>query len=287
MKDLKTYMLNVGLTNEQLKAKKTYIGGSSAKDLAEGRWDKLYNRIIHDKGEDLSKIFKVQLGHITEEFNLTWFADMMDFDLPDKITTKALRHPTYPYIGCLPDAIMTKENGRKVVIDAKHTTAKAPWWNEQKLAEYYFPQAQHNMLATGIHSFYLSVIFGNEGPVAIEIPYDAKWSMKYLGFCRTFWKHIKSKTPPVDINAELAIPKIALDDMRELDMTKGNMAVDWGNAAHIIITDKEAHTRWDDAKKEIKELVPDDVKRAYGNGVEITRNKKGSMTVKTKEKDNV
>jgi len=275
MQNLDIFMQNVGLTQAQLENKKNYIGGSSAKDIADGNWLKVYNQIALDESEDLSKIFKVQLGHITEEFNLTWFADREDWILPEQRDTVAICAEHYPFIGCLPDAIMTKNGGQmEAVIDAKHTGAKALWWDEQKVAEYYFPQAQHNMIACGIPYFWLSVIFGNEGPVAIEIPYDKQWVDKYIGLCEAFWEHVSRKDPPVDGNS-LAVPEIKLDDMRELDMTEGNQASEWEETAEMFIDTKKDHKIHEDTKKTIKGMIPDDVKLAFGNGIEAKRDKRG------------
>ena len=282
MQNLDIFMLDIGLTDAQLRDKKTYIGGSSAKDIADGNWLKVYDRMVNDKDEDLSRVFKVQLGHITEEFNLTWFAEQEDWILPTQMDTVAIRNKDYPYIGCLPDCIMTKNGGEiEAVIDAKHTAAEAPWWGKKKVAEYYFPQAQHNMIASGIHNFWLSVIFGNEGPVAIEIPYDSAWCTKYIGLCESFWSHVSRKDPP-DHSESLAVPEISLDDMRELDMTTTNMAGEWKTVAIKFLTYRDGAVLFEEAKKILKSLVPDDVKKAMGNGIVITRDKRGLVVKEAK-----
>jgi hypothetical protein len=99
MQTLDIFMLDIGLTQPQLEDKKTYIGGSSAKDIADGNWLKVYNQIALGESENLSRIFKVQLGHITEEFNLIWFAHENDWMLPANRDTVAIRNKDYPYIG--------------------------------------------------------------------------------------------------------------------------------------------------------------------------------------------
>jgi hypothetical protein len=281
MQTLDIFMLDIGLTQAQLEDKKTYIGGSSAKDIADGNWMKVYNQIALNKKEDLSRIFKVQLGHITEEFNLTWFAHENDWILPANRDMTAIRHEKNPYIGCLPDCIMHRDGGLEAIIDAKHTGAKSPWWDEQKLAEYYFPQAQHNMIACGIHQFWLSVIFGNEGPVPIRIEYDEAWAKKYIGLCEAFWGHIERKEPP-ETSETLDVPEVKIDDMRELDMTKTNMAGDWGIHAGVFIETKEDHSIHELSKKTLKKMVLDDVKKAFGNGIVITRDKRGLVIKKAK-----
>lgn len=281
MSALDEFMLDVGLTDAQLRDRKTYIGGSAAKDIADGNWSKVYNRMVLDESEDLSRVFKVQLGHITEEFNLLWFCHLMDWQMGHDPSTLAVRHDEFPFLGCLPDRIMMMQDGTEIVVDAKHTAARAPWWDEQKLAEYYFPQAQHNMIVTGVHRFYLSVIFGNETPTPIPIEYDPDWAARYINLCTAFWGHVERRDPPIDGSDKIAIPKISLDDMRELDMTTSNMASAWDEAAFEYVENKPNAEEFEIAKKALKAMVPDDVKKAHGNGVEITRNKRGAMTVRT------
>jgi hypothetical protein len=281
MQTLDIFMLDIGLTQPQLNDKETYIGGSNAKDIADGNWLKVYNQIALGESEDLSRIFKVQLGHITEEFNLTWFAHENDWMLPANRDTVAIRNKDYPYIGCLPDCIMHKDGGQEAVIDAKHTAAEAPWWDKKKVAEYYFPQAQHNMIACGIHEFWLSVIFGNEGPVPIQIEYDEMWARKYIGLCNAFWGHIERKEPP-EAGEKLKVPEIKLDDMRELDMTTTNMAGEWKTVAIKFLTYRDGAVLFEEAKKILKSLVPEDVKKATGNGIVITRDKRGLFVKEAK-----
>jgi predicted phage-related endonuclease len=271
------YLEDLGLTLDQLEAKKNYIGGSSAKDIADGEWLKVYKALVEGESEDLKNIFKVQLGHVSEKFNLLWFARENGYVIEELQTQEAVYSADYPFIGCLPDAIMMCE-GDSAVIDAKHTGAHAPWWNEQKVAEYYFPQMHHNMIATQCHKAYLSVIFGNEGPVKIPIEYNKKWADKYIDLCTAFWVHVEAKDPPEDTK-KITTPKIKLDDMRELDMTKGNQATEWSTAAYDFQAHQGNAKTFEDAKKALKEMVPEDVKHAHGNNVEITRNKKGAMAI--------
>jgi len=277
MKQLPEYLANIGLTETQLVNKQNYIGGSSAKDIADGNWGKVYDQMING-GEDLSHIFKVQLGHVTEEFNLLWFAENMKFewmDLDYLIWSASKKHP---FIGCLPDALMRRPDNKVVVIDAKHTGALTPWWDEAKVAEYYFPQMQHNMIATDTDEAYLSVIFGNDAPVPIHIEYDHEWGKNYINLCSAFWSHIKRSDRPEDGADSLEVPKIILDDMRELDMTEGNTKADWEIHAEAYLNLEIDAGMFELAKKGLKKMVPDDVKKATGAGIEIHRSKSGSLT---------
>tara|TARA_R110000822_G_scaffold33854_1_gene96152 strand:+ start:207 stop:1061 length:855 start_codon:yes stop_codon:yes gene_type:complete len=275
---LEDYVADLGLTQTQLNNKRNYIGGSSAKDIADGNWLKVYEMLVDGKRDDLTKVFKVQLGHVTEEYNLIWFADHYGWDIIEWKYDVAVTNPDYPFIGCLPDALM-RRSSMDAIIDAKHSGASAPWWNEQKIAEYYYAQAQHNMIATQVHDFYLSVVFGNEQPVEVHIPYDQEWSANYIDMCSIFWQSIENKQKPQETTA-MPKPIIVLGDMRELDMTEGNQKSLWADHANVYIENEKKAKLFEYSKKEIKKMVPEDVKKAFGNKIEINRSKGGALTVK-------
>jgi len=282
MKQLPEFLNSIGLTEAQLENKKLYIGGSSAKDIAAGNWGKVFDQ-MNGEGEDLSRIFKVQLGHITEEYNLLWFAEYQKMEWLDMDYSMFANSGEHPMIGCLPDALMRREDGKIVVIDAKHTGATAPWWDENKVAEYYFPQMQHNMIATDTDESYLSVIFGNDEPIAIHIKLDAEWCENYIGLCQSFWLHIESGTRPEEDVAALEVPKQETSTMRDLDMTEGNTKADWEMHAEAYLGCAVSAGLFEIAKKSLKEMVPDDVKLASGAGIEIHRSKSGSLTFRNPE----
>jgi len=275
---LSDYVADLGLTQTQVNNKRNYIGGSSAKDIADGNWLKVYEMLVDGKRDDLTKVFKVQLGHVTEEYNLIWFADHYGWEIEEWKYEEAVYNAEVPFIACLPDALM-KRGSDLAVIDAKHTGASAPWWDEQKVAEYYYAQAQHNMIATQVHDFYLSVVFGNDAPVEIHIPYDRDYCQNYIDLCTAFWQCVENKRPPTN-EYSIPTPKVNIDDMRELDMTSGNMTEEWKVNAIMYQNNENAAQAFDASKKNLKNLVPEDVKLAFGNNIEIKRNKKGAMTVK-------
>ena len=75
-------MRNTTLTDEQKKRRMKGLGGTDAKKIMEGEWTKLWNeKTGRSKPDDLSKIFKVQLGIHTESFNLEWLEQEMGWKL--------------------------------------------------------------------------------------------------------------------------------------------------------------------------------------------------------------
>ena len=51
-----------------------YFGGSDAGPIMRGEWLRVWNeKTGRAEREDLSKVFRVQLGIYTESFNIAWF----------------------------------------------------------------------------------------------------------------------------------------------------------------------------------------------------------------------
>lgn len=274
----------LGLSDAQAETRNTYLGGSDAKGVWNGDWLEIFNKKTgRDSGDDLSKIFKVQLGHVTERFNILWKARELGWDVhfPDP-TQEVTRHPDFSFIACLPDAIGRDDKG-EFVIDAKHTGAKAPWWDEDKMIEYYYWQMQHNMLTYGIGRSCILPIWGNEQNDPIWIDASPEHQENYLGRACQLWGLIETDTVPADIDAPQPVAMIAYSDKIDIDM-EGNNA--WASAAVDFISHAAAATKFEDAKKEIKALVPENAKYASGHGIEASVNKKGSVTIREKSSDN-
>lgn len=65
--------------------------------------------------------------------------------------------------------------------------------------------------------------------------------------------------------------------MREVSMQESNA---WAEHAATWVANKTAAKAFEGAAKEIKSLVPDDVRKATGFGIVVTRAKNHSLTIK-------
>ena len=73
------------------------IGGSDAGRIMRGEWLDLYLEKVGEKQpEDLSGIFRVQLGTRTEQFHAEWFARMSTFDVIDP--PPFFEHPEHKFM---------------------------------------------------------------------------------------------------------------------------------------------------------------------------------------------
>jgi hypothetical protein len=81
---------------------------------------------------------------------------------------------------------------------------------------------------------------------------------------RKFWRCVESGEPPQLFGVEPAV--------RIVDMTASNA---WAEFAAIFTRTREAHLEHEQAKAELKSLIPEDARQAIGHGIRAKRSKSG------------
>ncbi|HWG06035.1 MAG TPA: YqaJ viral recombinase family protein, partial [Beijerinckiaceae bacterium] len=162
------------LTEQQLKARDgrltasrigILMGGDEA-DLLD-----LWRELVGDPSyhaEDLSGVWPVQLGTVTETLNLEWYER--------KTGNKLTRHgevvvcPAADWAAATLDAWDATKPGP---IDAKHVGGFEP---REKVVARYTPQLFWQMIVTGARWSALSIIEGAREPVIEEVLWQAKYA---------------------------------------------------------------------------------------------------------------
>jgi hypothetical protein len=70
-------------------------------------------------------------------------------------------------------------------------------------------------------------------------------------------------------------PKPRLEAVRIVDMTSSNA---WAEFSAIFTRTRQAHLEHEQAKAELKTLMPEDAKEAIGHGIKATRSKSGAVS---------
>jgi len=70
-------------------------------------------------------------------------------------------------------------------------------------------------------------------------------------------------------------PKPRIEAVRIVDMSASNA---WAEFAAVFTRTRQAHLEHEQAKAELKSLVPDDAKEAIGDGVRARRSKTGAVS---------
>ena len=246
------------------------IGGSDATIIFSGDADSIRDLWLEKRGEtclpDLSDKLPVMLGCWTEAFNRQWYEQETGEQVTE--TGKSFECARYDWRRCTVDG---RIEAKGAVWEAKHTSAFA---KPDEVLERYMPQLQHNMAVVGVERAILSVIFGNHKFEIMEVAADWLYQIELLDAEQHFWDCVQTGREPVAVEPPPAPRPIG---KREICL-EGNNA--WASAAFDWLTHREAAKAHASACASIKNLVEEDVARAFGHGIEAKRSKSGAITIR-------
>ena len=88
-----------------------------------------------------------------------------------------------------------------------------------------------------------------------------------------FWRCVESGEPPRLFGIEP--PRARIEAVRIVDMSSSNA---WAEFSGVFRRTREAHLEHENAKAELKGLMPEDVKEAIGHGIRARRSKSGAVS---------
>jgi predicted phage-related endonuclease len=216
--------------------------------------------------EDLSDNLIVQLGLATGELNRRWYETNTGEVITD--IQKQVRHPTIRWLAATPDG---RVGASGAVFESKFML---PWYfSEEAAAEKYMPQLQHNMWVVAARSAVLSIITGGGKWVEIKTHADPLYQHLIVTAERKFWRCVESGEPPRLFGVEP--PKPRIEAVRVVDMSSSNA---WAEFAAVFARTRSAHLEHEQAKTELKGLIPEDAKEATGHGIRAKRSKSGAVS---------
>ena len=249
-----------------------FIGGSDARIIM-GDDEAALIRLWREKRgevepEDLSKNLIVQLGLATEELNRRWYEANTGQTIVD--VQKRVRHPTVRWLAATPDGRVQSSGA---VFESKFML---PWYfSEEAAAEKYMPQLQHNMWVLAARSAVLSVITGGGKWVEIKTHADPLYQHLIVTAERKFWRCVESGETPKPFGIDPPRPRI--EAVRIVDMSASNA---WAEFAAVFARTHSAHAEHEQAKAELKDLMPEDATEAIGHGIRAKRSKSGAVSFK-------
>jgi hypothetical protein len=247
-----------------------FIGGSDARIIM-GQDEKALIRLWQEKRgevgpEDLSGNLIVQLGLATEDLNRVWY----ERNTGRAITAVQTRvkHPVIAFMAATLDGVVA---GTGAVYEAKFML---PWsFSEEVAAEKYMAQLQHNMWVTNAGMAALSIITGGGKWVEISIAADPLYQHLLLTAEKKFWRCVQFGDPPRLFGVDPPRPRI--EAVRSVDMASSNA---WAEFAALFCSTRSAFLDHERAKTELKGLMPEDAKEAFGHGVRAKRSKAGAVS---------
>jgi predicted phage-related endonuclease len=250
--------------------RRTFIGGSDARIIMGDDEAALVRLWREKRGEiepgDLSGNLVVQLGTATEELNRHWYERNSGRKVVE--VQRRVKHSAIPWMAATLDGMV---EGSGAVFEAKFML---PWsFDEQAAAEKHMAQVQHNMLVTHARSAVLSIITGGGKWVEITIPMDPLYLSILVAAEKKFWRCVQSGEPPHPTYSES--PRARIEAIRIVDMTASNS---WAEFAGVFRRTRQAYLEHEQAKTELKALMPEDAKEAIGHGVRAKRSKSGAVS---------
>jgi predicted phage-related endonuclease len=250
--------------------RREFVGGSDARIIM-GDDESALLRLWREKRgeaepEDLSGNLIVQLGVVTEPLNRLWYERNTGRGITD--VQRRVRHPVNWWMGATLDGLV---EGSGAVFEAKFML---PWsFSEEGAATKHMAQLQHNMWITNSRTSALSVITGGGKWVEISVPADSLYQHLLLTAERKFWRCVETGEPPRPLTIEPPQPRI--EAVRVVDMSASNS---WAQLASIFRETRQAFVDHEKSKAELKGLMPEDAKEAFGHGVRAKRSKAGAVS---------
>src|SRR5262252_6447903 len=256
------------LTPEQRAARQGKLTASRIACLVQGERAAIYRlwqeMIGLEAEEDLSRVWAVQLGAATEQLNLDWYAGKNN---PVTQRGEVVAHPTLDW------ACATLDGFDEILacpIEVKHVGGFEP---VEVIIDRYQPQMHWQMECTETRLCALSIIRGANEPIVEYIDFDDAYADTLVERGAQFMKFVWTKTPPVELEP-IAPP---IDPTRLIDMTGNNT---WAAQAATWMECKPARDRAEEASKVLKSLVPEDAKKCFGHGIQITRDRAGRLSLR-------
>ncbi|WP_376717375.1 YqaJ viral recombinase family protein [Bradyrhizobium sp. 62B] len=250
--------------------RRAFIGGSDARIIMGQDQDALLRLWREKRGEiapqDLSRNLVVQLGLATEALNRAWYQASTGHAITD--VQKRVRHSVHGWMAATLDGIVAPTGA---VFEAKFML---PWgFTEEAAAEKHMAQLQHNMWVVAARSAVLSIITGGGKWIEITVHADPLYQHLLLTAEKKFWRCVQSGEPPLLFGIETPRPRLAAVNV--VDMSASNL---WAACAASYLRTRETHGEHELAKTELKKLLPEDAKEAFGHGVRAKRSKAGAIS---------
>src|SRR6266436_7860 len=215
--------------------------GDKAKIMAV--WRELCGDPTYEE-EDLSEIWAVQLGAITEGLNLDWYQRTTGRVLSKR--GEVVIHPDYDWAAATLDGFDGILPGP---VEAKHTSGFEKF---DVVLQRYQPQVHWQMEVTQTRQCALSVIQGGRQPTVEIIDYDKAYADELMARALRLMEHVWNITPPVEMEP-MELTRISR--MRDYNFTGNN---NWAAAAADWLKHKDDAKSFKDAEEKIKEMMPND-----------------------------
>lgn len=259
--------------------RKGYIGGSDLYSIMRGDWHDLWLvKTGRKMPDDLSDQFNVQLGVLTEKFNMDWLVKDTGYhvDKLNPLNTHIKVISGVPY-QARPDGIAYDDEGTAMIVECKHTSS---FKKMSDILSMYLPQVHLYMRVTDLNRAIFSVIFGNRWEHCV-VDYDHEFWMKVSTQAHAFWQHVVEDKRPDTYEAEkIDWSNVKVDGLVCRDASQDNQFV---NLAHEFVNASQNVKQHEAIKKELRSMINDNEREVFCDLLSIKRDKRGACRITINE----
>tara|TARA_R100001440_G_scaffold19367_4_gene32658 strand:+ start:444 stop:1310 length:867 start_codon:yes stop_codon:yes gene_type:complete len=281
------YFENFKFSDEELETRKKCINGSETNIIASGNAEAINKLFLEKTGsvesEDLTHVFPVMLGNITEELNIEWISRKYGYNITNR--QQVFKSKRNPFMRCTPDGVITNFDNDYAVVDAKYTMGRPQadeTWSDviPRLLKFYTPQINWNAyilsehLDKPVNRGVLSIIRAGNEPIIEEVAIDENYQAELIRIATYFHSCVQLNIAPDEIITDE--PPVPPEDRKPYDM-EGNE--DWKRCADNYIQTKGAAISNKEYENKLKALVPKDAKHCFGHGINIKVAKNNRKTI--------
>jgi hypothetical protein len=201
-----------GLTEEQILARKSGLGGSEARVICHGtpeeRFQLWRERIGEVKPKKIMSDWARALRHVTEQLQLDWYEHVHE-GARVIMRGESVSNPDRKWQRVTLDGMVAPEG---VPINAKHLSR---WTKEARewAIEHYTCSTTHEALVLDAPYGLLSLLHGEKEPEIVRIDVDPFYAESMIEKEEAFWRCIVERVPPEDCE-HLDTPKVAVEVKR-------------------------------------------------------------------------
>ena len=187
----------MGLTAEQLKAREGRLTASAVACLMTGNKRKildLWRSLIGDptyQAPDLSGVWPVRLGEVTEELQLDWYERKTGHQVGRR--GEVVIHPDHQWAAATLDGYDIQLNAP---IECKHVGGREPL---DRILVRYKPQCFWQMIVTKTKTTLMSVIEAANEPIIVPVHYETEYAAELWRRAEIFMGHVANMTPPIEV----------------------------------------------------------------------------------------
>jgi len=280
--------------SKSLSERKNTIGGSDINIIAGDNPERIHQLYLRKRGEiegdDLSMVWPVLMGHITEELNLEWCQQKHGIKIINR--QLVIQSKKNPMMRCTLDGSVPNYRGKQAVIDAKFTMGRpvsGEEWRDviPRLCRHYSPQLHWNAylfeerIGKKVPYGLLTIIKAGNEPTFHEIEIDPAYQAELIGLATYFMGCVEMGVLPNDIQPPEA--PVPVEDTVPVDMEKSDVHPKWRQWCEIWLQTSGAADTCKKAEAQLKKMVPKEASVAYGNGVQIKVAKNKSKRIEVQK----